>query len=90
MVEQKPDIKELLEDIEMHVSECEMSKDGKCDVKQMYSMLWDYIEKSLKRDELQKEIEQLFRERIKVWGRISLSERESQETLKKLEALEEG
>ena len=50
--EQKADIRELLEDIEMHVVECEMKDDGKCDVKKMYSMLWDYIEKSLKRDKL--------------------------------------
>ena len=50
--------------------------------------LQSYVEKSLKRDKRQKEIEQLFRERIRIWGRISLSENESQEVLKKVEALE--
>ena len=54
--EQKADIRELLEDIEMHVVECEMKDDGKCDVKKMYSMLWGEVEKSLKRDERLKQI----------------------------------
>ena len=83
--EQKPDILKKLSDVVINLQEGVIKAE---DWNFLHIELYEELEKSLKRDEHLKEIEQLFRERIRIWGRVSLSEKESQEVLKKLEGKE--